>query len=294
MRNADNPPTGKVMDRRRFLQLTSKAAAASLLSGSIYGVFEAKWLRVTRLNVGLPNLPEAFRGLKIAFLADFHHSEMVPASYIRRAVAMTNALSADLILLGGDYITAGKVYAPWGMGLQYLQPCFDIIKDLKAPLGVFAVTGNHDTRAGLRPTNKAIADAGFENLTNRGVWLERPGGRLRLSGIGDFVTQRQDLHAALSGVTTRDAALLVTHNPDAVEHIRDPRVGLVLCGHTHGGQIAFPVVGSPIVPSAFGNKYRYGLVQGPRVRAYVTSGVGTLPLAIRINCRPEIALLTLV
>lgn len=282
------------MTRRHFIELTTKAAAASVVGGSIYGLFEAKWLRVTSLEVAIPNLPEAFRGLRVAFLADFHHSEMVPASYIRRAVSTVNALLPDLILLGGDYVTAGRAYIPWGMGLQYLLPCFEILKNLRARMGVFAVTGNHDARAGIREVNKAIDAAGFENLSNRGVWLERPGGRLRICGVGDLVTQRQDVSSALSGVTDKDAALLVTHNPDAVEYFSDSRIGLVLSGHTHGGQVALPYFGSPIVPSGFGNKYRYGLVQGPRVRGYVTSGVGTLPLAIRINCRPEIALLTLV
>jgi len=282
------------MHRRHFIALAAKAAAASALGGSIYGLFEAKWLRVTGLNVPLPNLPAAFRGMTVAFLADIHHSEMVPAGYVRQTVSVVNALQPDLIVLGGDYITAGKVYMDLGVGLKYLAPCFDILKNLKAKFGVFAVAGNHDVRGGIREVNSAIAAAGFENLTNRGVWLERPGCRLRLGGVGDFATQRQDVTSALAGVTSSDAALLVTHNPDCVEYFCDPRIGLVLCGHTHGGQIVFPGLGSLVVPSAFGNKYRYGLVQGPRVRGYVTSGVGTLPLAIRINCRPEVALLTLV
>ncbi len=283
-----------MITRRHFLAVAAKATAASVLGGSIYGLFEAKWLRVTRVEVALPNLPAAFRGMSLAFLADFHHSEMVPADYIRHTVSVVNGLSPDVILLGGDYVTAGRIYRDIGMGIKYLAPCFSILKNLRAPNGVFAVAGNHDARAGIRETNKAIAAAGFVNLTNRGVWLERAGARLRLAGIGDFVTQRQDVFAALSGVTARDAALLLTHNPDCIEYLSDTRVGLVLSGHTHGGQVVLPWIGSPIVPSAFGNKYRYGLVQGPRVPGYVTSGVGTLPLAIRVNCRPEVALLTLV
>ena len=281
------------MNRRHFIKLTAKAAAASVLGGSIYGVFEAKWLRVTRVNIALPNLPQAFRGMNIAFVADFHHSEMVPANYIKRAVSMVNALGADLILLGGDYVTAGRPLTFWGVGPKYIQPCFEILKNLHARYGVFAVAGNHDSRAGIRKVNEAIAEAGFENLTNRGVWLERDGARLRICGVGDLVTQRQDVATALAGVTDRDAALLLTHNPDALEYFTDRRIGLALCGHTHGGQVALPVIGSPIVPSGYGNKYRYGMVHGPHVGGYVTSGVGTLPLAIRINCRPEIALLTL-
>lgn len=281
------------VNRREFLRIGSKAAAATLLGGGLYSLFEAKWIRVTRVNAAVPRLATVFDGMTIAFLADFHHSEAVPADYIARVVAKTNALSADLIILGGDYVTAGRRYGLMGTGSQYLEPCFAELRKLKANLGIFAVTGNHDSRAGLRETRRLMNSAGFENLTNRGVWLNRNGERLRLCGIGDFTTQRQDLHSALADTRDGDACILVTHNPDCLEHMDDPRVGLALCGHTHGGQVAFPFIGSPIVPSVYGNKYRYGLVRGPHVAGYVTSGVGTLPLAIRLNCRPEIALLTL-
>ncbi len=281
------------MHRREFLRIGAKAAAATILGGGLYSLFEAKWIRVTPVSVAIPNLAAVFKGMTIAFLADFHHSEAVPADYLARVVAKTNALAPDLIVLGGDYVTAGRRYGLMGTGSSYQEPCFGVLRNLRAKGGIFAVTGNHDSRAGLRITHQLMTSAGFENLTNQGVWLRRDGERLRLCGIGDFTTQPQDLPSALGDTSDSDACLLVTHNPDCLEEITDARVGLALCGHTHGGQVAFPYLGSPIVPSIYGNKYRYGMVHGPRVAGYVTSGVGTLPLAIRLNCRPEIALLTL-
>ena len=116
----------------------------------------------------------------------------------------------------------------------------------------------------------ALAEAKLPDLNNTGVWLERSGARLRICGVGDLWTDHQDLDAALGDATERDAVLLLSHNPDFVETIRDPRVGLVLSGHTHGGQIVVPGFGAPIVPSRYGQKYLYGLVQGPCCQVFVT------------------------
>jgi uncharacterized protein len=127
-----------------------------------------------------------------------------------------------------------------------------------------------------------------------GDWLERSGSRLRICGVGDLWTDRQDLGATLGDATERDAVLLLSHNPNFVETIRDARVGLVLSGHTHGGQVTVPGFGAPIVPSRYGQKYLYGLVQGPCCRVFVTRGVGTISPPVRLLCRPEAVLITLV
>ena len=118
--------------------------------------------------------------------------------------------------------------------------------------------------------------------------------RLRICGVGDLWTDRQDLKTALGDATPGDAVLLLSHNPDFVETIRDRRVGLVLSGHTHGGQIVLPGYGAPVVPSRYGQKYLYGLVQGPCCQVFVTRGVGTVTPPVRFLCRPEIVLITLV
>ena len=102
------------------------------------------------------------------------------------------------------------------------------------------------------------------------------------------------LKHALGDATEHDAVLLLSHNPDFVETIRDRRVGLVLSGHTHGGQIIVPGYGAPVVPSRYGQKYLYGLVQGPTCRIFITRGVGTVTPPVRFFCRPEIVLITLV
>jgi uncharacterized protein len=140
----------------------------------------------------------------------------------------------------------------------------------------------------------ALAKAKIPDLSNTGVWIERAGARLRICGVGDLWTDHQELAAALGDATESDAVLLLSHNPDFVETIRDRRVGLVLSGHTHGGQIIVPSYGAPIVPSRYGQKYLHGLVKGPHCPVFVTRGVGTVIPPIRFLCRPEVVLITLV
>jgi len=227
----------------------------------------------------------------VALLADVHHGPFVPLAYVRHIVAMTNALEPDVVALAGDYVYRHA---------SYIAPGIEELGKLKAALGRFAVLGNHDNRdyhgcQNFQPLSRtALADAKLPDLTNTGVWLERSRTRLRICGVGDLWTEQQDLDAALGDATKRDATILLSHNPDLVETIRDRRVGLVLSGHTHGGQVIVPGFGAPIVPSQYGQKYLYGLVQGPCCRVFVTRGAGTITPPVRFLCRPEVALITLV
>lgn len=284
------------MDRRKFIRLTSRAFAGSVLASGVYGAVEARSIGVTRVSLTLPNLPRSFHGKTIAFLSDIHHSIVVPRSYLEHVVRVTNALAPDIVVLGGDYVTAGSNYQCLH-GEKYIEPCFGILKKLTAKIGRFAVTGNHDARAGINRINGGMADAGFRSIDNDGLWLSQGiGGRLRICGAKDLITQKPDVGRALGDATEKDAVILVSHNPDlAEETIQDARVGILLSGHTHGGQIVLPFIGAPVLYFCAGylRKYRYGLVQGPKCRVFVTSGVGTLPLAIRLNCPPEIVLITL-
>jgi predicted MPP superfamily phosphohydrolase len=272
------------MKRRKFLKTAAIATLGSVV-GIGYARLEARWLGVNTVTLTVPNLPASFKGKRIAFLADLHHGPYVPLGYIRRAVDMCNGLGADMIALGGDYPHRG---------VEYIAPCIQELARLHAPLGVYAVLGNHDHYDGGQPhASKALREAGIPELTNCGRWIEAGGDRLWLCGVDDFWRGVQDLPAALAPTTERDAVILLSHNPDYVEYIRDPRVGLVLSGHTHGGQVNLPIIGPPIVPSIYGQKYAHGLVQGPVAKVFVTRGIGTITPPVRLFCRPEIVLITL-
>ena len=274
--------TGPALTRRKFLR---QAAGASVLCGAVgWPAWQARHLILNASVIPVSGLPSAFDGLRVAFLADTHHGIFFPLSYIEEAVRQTNALQPDLILLGGDYIYRSA---------EYISPVMRVLGQLSAPLGVYAVRGNHDNLINPRLTSQALQANGLREITNTGTWLERSGTRLRLAGVDDCQTGHPDLPAALEGLAEDEPALLLTHNPDFIEHVRDRRVVLAFCGHTHGGQIRLPLVGRPLVPSNFGQKYAYGLVRGPATRVYVTSGVGAIFPPLRIDCPPEIALLTL-
>ncbi len=270
------------MTRRQFVK---RAAVASVVLGGVYPFLEAKWCRLTRRAVVIPNLPPAFEGTTVAYLSDVHHGPYVPRAYVRSVVDMTNSISPDVILLGGDYSHHGT---------RYVAPVHEDLGRLRARMGRFAVLGNHDSWDGLGESIAGLEAAKIPLLRNAGTWLEKGGSRLRVAGVGDLWTDRPDVPLAVGAETTdRDAVILMSHNPDVAEYCDDPRVGLILSGHTHGGQVVVPGYGAPIVPSAFGQKYVEGLVQAPRCQVYISRGVGTVTPPVRLFCRPEVVWITL-
>ena len=273
------------MNRRTFVKsVLLTAVPVSPVMAASYGLYEAGSVRIERPTIHLPHLPPAFQNLRVAFLTDIHHGPYIGLDYVASIVRTTLALAPDLILLGGDYISQDA---------KYVAPCFDVLAGLKAPLGVFGVLGNHDYRHGIEETHAAFAAVKFGELTNRGVWLERGTSRLRLAGVDDLWYGKPDPRPAVGDATAEDACLLVSHNPDFAEKLFDSRVGLVLSGHTHGGQVCVPGYGAPIVPSRYGQKYLHGLVQAPATQVYISRGLGTVAPPMRYNSSPELTLLTL-
>src|SRR5205823_13257903 len=125
----------EAMDRRKFLERARLAALGSAAAGGIYPFLEAKWCRVVRRTIALPNLRPPFRGTTVALLADVHHGPFVPLAYIQHVVALTNALRPDLVVLAGDYVHRSDAY---------IAPVVAELVKLRASLGRFAVRGNHD------------------------------------------------------------------------------------------------------------------------------------------------------
>jgi predicted MPP superfamily phosphohydrolase len=272
------------MNRRTFFKTTAGVLTAGATAGTCYGFAEAGGFEVTRPMVAVPNLPSAFDGLRIAFLTDLHHGPYTGLPFITSVVRATHALNPDLILLGGDYcLREGK----------YIRPCLEELKSLSAPLGVFAGMGNHDYAHGPDETRRELRRAGVEELSNGGVWLRRGTDRVRLAGVDDLWWGKPDASVAIGEATSDSAVLLLSHNPDYCETLRDPRVGLVLSGHTHGGQVRVPGMRNPFIPSRYGHKYSHGLVDAPTCRVYVSRGLGATGLPVRYNCPPELTLITL-
>jgi predicted MPP superfamily phosphohydrolase len=253
-----------------------------------YGFWEASQIRVCRTDVALTNLPRAFAGMKIAVLSDLHHGPYVGIKFIEEAVRLANSLRPDLFALPGDFANKGTHTA------QQLPPCLEVLARLKAPLGVFAVPGNHDMLRGGKVYHEVVASTPITDLTNRSVRLSSGGESLWLAGVDDLWWGKPDLRRALQGIGRGTAVVLLSHNPDFAEEAPDSRVSLMLSGHTHGGQVYLPLLRAPWMPSRYGDKYRHGLVQGPASPVFVSRGLGESSIPLRLNSPPEINLLTLV
>ena len=274
------------LTRREFLIRTAAAGVAVAAGSATYGyAVESEWVEVTRRTVAIPGWPRAFDGLRVAHITDLHHSNIVPLHYLESCFRTINAERPDLVALTGDYVTRGKPE-------EFIPPVAAAVGKLEAPLGVFASLGNHDMWVDGPAMQRALERHGCTVLRNRRADVALPGGRLSVVGIGDLWTEGVNLASAFQGVPEARASLILMHNPDTFEDWPAGHPGLILAGHTHGGQVSIPGYGPPYVPSRYGNKYARGLFQRPEATMYVNRGLGCLHLQVRLFARPEIALFT--
>ena len=243
-------------------------------------------LRLERVAVPLPGLPVGLVGLRIGFLSDIHHDQGRPLALLARGVALLNAAAPDVIVLGGDYVVGrGRGFAP----------CARLLGRLRAPLGVYAILGNHDHWGAAERVAAQLTDAGATVLRNASRRLVAPGGApFWLLGLDSGVREHADPDAALAGVPEDAFRLLLAHEPQLADVVRayGARVDLQLSGHTHGGQIVPPLLG-PIFLPPLGRHYLHGLYQTPGWPLYVSRGIGGLPPFLHFRCPPEVTLLTL-
>ena len=205
---------------------------------------------------------------------------------VERIVDKTNGAKPDLVALVGDYadpsFPLGEPIGP--------ERVAELLGDLSAPLGVFAVLGNHDWyHYGGRPAD-ALRRQGIEVLENDAVAVEHRGSVLWVAGLADMRERRADVTTALAMVPDGQPLIALTHDPDMFPQLRD-RAAVTLAGHTHGGQINLPLVRRAAAPTKHG--YTGGEVREGGGYMYVSRGVGTTGLPVRLAAPPEIALLCL-
>ena len=169
---------------------------------------------------------------------------------------------------------------------------FLLLRELKAPLGVYAVLGNHDWWLDGSRVRKALADKGIRVLENESVRLERKGNAFRLLGLADNMERSPETSGALKSVPASEPVIALIHEPDYFPSIPE-RIALTLAGHTHGGQVRLPLVGSLIVPSRYGQRYALGTIREGSKLLFVTTGIGTSIIPVRFGVPPEYALLTI-
>jgi len=250
----------------------------------VYSFVEPHLLQVREVQLEDADVPAAFDNLKAAFISDIHHGPYFSLDRVQLLVERVNGLKPDLIILGGDYVHRDN---------DYIQPCFEELKKLNAPLGKFGVLGNHDHWEGAQLTRKMMKEAGITLIDNKACWIEKDGKKIKLGGVGDLWVDDQDIEPTIRDVEDEDFVILVSHNPDYVEEIETSRIDLVMSGHTHGGQATVFGLWGPCVPSVHGQKYRTGTVETELTKVIVSNGVGTITPPARFCARPDIILLTL-
>jgi len=254
--------------------------------------FEPRRLVVRKVDLRLPAWPSRLAGLRVALLADLHvGSPYWDLDALTRLVERTNAEGVDLVLLGGDYqingVPGGTLIAP--------EPIADQLAALRAQLGVFAVLCNHDWWNDGERTRRALESRGITVLEDTVVRVQRAGLDFYLLGLADQITRPSDPRAVFARVPAGAPTLLLVHEPDVFDSFPSLRISptLTLAGHTHGGQVWLPLIGSPIVPSTFGDRYACGHIVENDRHLFVTTGIGTSILPVRFLVPPEVVVLTL-
>jgi predicted MPP superfamily phosphohydrolase len=259
-------------------------------------------LELVKLKVGLKHLPHTFDGLKVGQISDIHAGPLVPQKLIREGVDIIIANRPDMIVLTGDFVSGATKFL-WtsygGFKERHYNYCMEELGRLKAPLGVFAVLGNHDFWSGQEVALKiahGLEGLGVHVLRNKAIPIERNGQYLYIVGVDDYWEGSYSLTDALKDVPEDACRILLSHNPDVNEDIENlgEDIDFIISGHTHGGQVVLPFVGALYIPSPFGQKYLAGLIRDQERQTYVSRGLGLFFVPVRINCPPDVSLLTLV
>lgn len=271
-------PTSEGLSRRGILRALAAAGIGLVAGGGAHGyLYERHRVGVTHAALPVSGLPAALDGLRIALLTDFHLTGDSAAQDIRRAIDLAHAETPDLIVLGGDYVTQ--------QDRRFITPCAELLQTLKAPLGVFGVLGNHDDDVEM---SRELRRRGVEMLNDARTALTIRGETLDLIGLRFWTRQPSDLARLMRGGTT--TTMLLAHDPRRLVQATALNVPLMLSGHTHGGQIVVPGLGA-VAAKKF--PVIQGMARRENTTAFVSRGIGTVYVPCRINCPPEVALLTL-
>jgi uncharacterized protein len=287
-----------LLTRRKLLQSGGILAAGGTLAlGSDAFLYEPNHPRVVAVEIPLARLPEAWDGFRIAQLSDLHYDPLFSIVPIRRAVGMVNGLHPDLIVITGDFITVPLPDVHSRFRARNVaadaEPCARILSSLRAPYGVWASMGNHDAFSDEPRVIEILQSQGMRVLRNASAPLEREGSRLWLAGIDDLLEGEPDIDQTLHGIPPNEPVILLAHEPDfAIDASAGYGVDLQLSGHSHGGQVRLPYVGALILPS-MARRYPMGMYDVGGLKLYTNVGLGTIRLAVRLNCPPEVTLFTL-
>jgi len=277
------------LPRRNFLKtIALLSAGAALGFDGVHGVNE---LQIESREIHLRRLPPAMDGFRLVQLSDIHFGETMTKEHLGRIVAAVNDQRPDLVALTGDYVTM-TYHANGEQRALDAWPCAEVLRDIKARYGQVAVLGNHDWDANATVVTEALEANEITVLRNRSLPVEAAGARLWFAGMDTGLEGKPNPKAMLRGVPAGECVVLAVHEPDCADWTRKYPIDLQISGHSHGGQIRFPLIGPLYLPPG-AKKYPMGFYNMGSLQLYTNRGVGVIHLPVRFMCPPEITVLTL-
>ena len=270
-----------MITRRNFL-----LGCAGALGMAAYGRYvEPSWFEVVRRRVDFFKVANG-APLRVLLLTDLHYSRFVPLTMIARAIRLGLEHEPNLILLGGDHVL---------FDMELDNAAFaETLAPLAAQAPVFACLGNHDRAVGTKKNawvTSVLAAAKIQVLHNQAEQLTIGDKKFLLVGLGDLWNEECWPQQAFPANDEGLPRLVLAHNPDSKELLEKYRWELMLCGHSHGGQLRLPLIGTPFAPVK-DKRYVSGLNEWQGRQIYTSRGVGNLS-GVRFNCRPEVTVLEL-
>jgi hypothetical protein len=273
--------------RREFLKLSGTVLAAGVVTTSgIVGITNQAYEPVIRpITIPVKDLKPALDGFRIVQMTDFHMYPYTTTGLVQKSVELANSLNPDLTVLTGDYV--------WRIP-EGAEDLAAILAGLNARFGVYSVLGNHDIWLDVRLVLDAFSRHRLPMLINQGIPITVGKASLYLAGLDDGWSGHPDLKSTMAGAPPSAPVILLYHEPDLADQVSlDPRLTLQLAGHSHGGQVRFPVRGPLFLPY-LGTKYDYGLYRVNDMWLYTNCGIGMISVPYRYNCPPEVTEFTLV
>jgi uncharacterized protein len=300
------------INRRKFLQFSAVAACGGASLLYISQNDQSQLLEVTETSIEHPNLPKEFNGYRIALLSDIHHGVFMSDDFLRKIAKATIEAKPDLVLLLGDFLGIpdsfpATIFSPernpkfFGSRRPELvnmiyESLVNLLSDIEAPDGLLAICGNHDHWNDSQICAKVFSQSKFQLMINAEKTIKRNNASISLFGADDLWTGIPRLSKSFITYQANTFRVLMAHNPD-FHYETLGTFGSVfdlgVSGHTHGGQIVIPGIGCPYGYNVRHEEFAYGLNKRLNSLVYTSRGLGVVEIPYRVNCRPELTILSL-
>lgn len=280
---------GKVKTKSFFRRYEKRYVAPLIKAGlQVLGLYDrgkqhALSPVITELDLCFPDLPHSFDGFRLLHLSDLHIDGVDGLTEV--LAPLLDGIEADLCVLTGDYRFEDE-----GPCDEVYRRVRKLLPSMAARHGTYGILGNHDESV----IAFGLEEMGIRMLVNEAVEIRRGRDSIWLAGVDDpFDYECDDLPGAMAGVPADAFKILLAHTPDLYREATDFDVRLYLCGHTHGGQVRLPKIGALRSNAKSPRAYTYGHWTHGDMHGYTSGGIGCSSLPVRLNCPPEIVLITL-